>query len=231
MVVRACCTSCAAGVPRIGEHMSDFVDDVLSAMGGGPSVSGFLPSDVERMVSGLVEVGALEEVGAEAVRQAAAGAPANQLRSVLQRAAQMAQSRIGKAKPAPTFARSARETTRRAALGFQEQTSGARFFTLPAVIGASTIMIGKVSRKAHTDRLLIIPSAPGAILMSIKVGDEEQLLNPGAPVELYGEAALTDSLPDNFSPLESALDMLIQLQNTTAVAITGTIGLKAGVER
>lgn len=226
MVLRACCSSCRANVPGIGESMSDFVDDVLNAMDMGAG-----SSDLARMVSGLVEVGALEEVGAEAIIAAAQKAPQSQLRNMLQGAAKAAQKRIGGRPPAPPFARSARETFRRAAMGFQEQVTGNRFFTLPAVVGSSTIMVGKVSRKAHTDRLLIVPSAPGAILMSIKVGDEEQLLNPGAPVELYSEAALTDSLPDNFSPLESALDMLIQLQNTTAVAITGTIGLKAGVER
>ena len=88
-----------------------------------------------------------------------------------------------------------------------------------------------ISREAHADRLLIVPSAPGVVFQSIKVGDEEQLLAAGAPVELYSTAALTDAVPDNFSPLGPALDFIVTLQNTTAVAITGTIGIKAAGRR
>jgi len=93
------------------------------------------------------------------------------------------------------------------------------------------VMQGKVSRKAHINRLLIVPSAPGMVLASIKVGDVEQLLAPGAPVELYSTAALTDTLPDNFDPLSEALDVTISLTNTTLAPITGTIGVKAECER
>ena len=92
-------------------------------------------------------------------------------------------------------------------------------------------MRGKVSRAAHPDRLLIVPSAPGMVLGSIKVGDEEQLLAPGAPVELYSEAAMTDAVPDNFSPIGPALDFDVVLVNTTLAPITGTIGIKATVKR
>lgn len=162
-------------------------------------------------LAGLVEVGGLTEVGARRLRKAA--------------------KKVGKAKPSPTFARSTRSTTRRAPLGFSEDGTGALFWSLAAAIGATTIMRAKVSRKAHVDRLLIVPSAPGVVLASIKVGDVEQLLAPGCPVELYSASALTDTLPDNFDPLSEALDFTVTLQNTTAGAITGTIGTKAECER
>ena len=199
----------------------DYVDSVLEDVSGGGGEDG-----MEEAVWGLVEVGALEEVGAQRVlatqgRQARAA----QLARVLGKVP------VGSAMPSPPFARSARDTTRRAPLGFVEDGSGAFFFTLAAVVGATTTMRAKVSRTAHTDRLLIVPSSPGVVLQSCQVGDEEQLLSAGAPVELYSVAALTDSVPDNFSPLGPALDFVVVLFNTTAVAVTGTIGIKAAVDR
>jgi len=133
--------------------------------------------------------------------------------------------------PSPRFGMSERNTSRRAPLGFKEEGTGANFFSLAAAVGATSTMVAKVSRVAHADRLLIVPSAPGVIIMSVKVGDVEQLLAAGSPVELYSEAALTDSVPDNFDPLGSGLDLIVVLQNTTAGAITGTIGAKCYVER
>lgn len=124
----------------------------------------------------------------------------------------------------PRFARSDRDVLRRAAGGFAQ-------FSLAAAIGAIATNSAKVSRVAHTDRLLIIPSGPGIVIDSIKVGDDEQLLSPGVPVELYGTQALTDTLPDNFSPLGSGIDLTITLRNTTAGALTALAGFKAGVKR
>lgn len=199
--------------------MTDYVDAVLADS----DVEGY---GDEETIYGLVEVGALEEVGAQRVL-------ATQGRQ--ERAAMLAKvlgkRPVGAAMPAPPFARSARDTTRRAPLGFVEDGSGAFFFSLAAAVGATTTMRAKVSRTAHTDRLLIVPSAPGVVLQSVQVGDEEQLLSAGAPVELYSVAALTDSVPDNFSPLGPALDFVVVLFNTTAVSITGTIGIKAAVDR
>lgn len=131
----------------------------------------------------------------------------------------------------PPFGRTKREVFRRAPLGMREDSSGNAFFTLAAAIGSTTVMRGKVSRPFHGDRLLIVPSAPGVVITSIQVGDEEQLAAPNAPVELYGPQALTDQLPDNFSPVSSGVDFAVTLKNTTAAEITGTIGLKGGVER
>jgi hypothetical protein len=126
---------------------------------------------------------------------------------------------------------SSRATERRAPLGFTEDGTGRNFFTLAAAIGSITTMRAKVSRVAHVDRLVIVPSLAGAVIESIKVGDEEQTLASGVPVELYGVSALTDTVPDNFSPIGPGLDFIITLRNTTAVAITGTIGTKAAVKR
>jgi hypothetical protein len=144
----------------------------------------------------------------------------------------MNQGQMGRSGAAsPTFGRSGRETERRAPLGFTEDGTGNNFFTLAAAIGAITTMRAKVSRGSHVDRLLIVPSGNGAVIESIKVGDEEQTLASGVPVELYGQDALTDTLTDNFSPLGPGLDFIITLRNTTAVAITGTIGTKCAVLR
>jgi len=188
--------------------MTDYVDALLS--------EDEMAMEDEDLIEGLVEVGALEEVGAAKMRRA------------LKR---RRQSKVGGRLPSPPFARSARDVQRRAPSGFIEDGSGANFFSLPGVVGATTTMRSKVSRAANVDRMLIIPSAPGAVISSILVGDEEQALATGAPVELYGPAALTDTIPDDFSPIGPALDMVVVLRNTTAVAITGTMGFKAAVKR
>lgn len=180
--------------------------------------------DIEGEIEGLVEVGALTEVGAAKVRR--------RLNSIRQRTASGTPRRaIGSGLPSPPFAMSGRDTERRAPLGFSEDGTGRNFFTLAAAIGAITTMRAKVSRVSHVDRLLIVPSAAGAVIESIKVGDEEQTLASGVPVELYGTSALTDTVPDNFSPIGPGLDFIITLRNTTASAITGTIGTKAACKR
>ena len=209
---------------------NDYVDQMLRDF---DSEDGTGWTELEEQISGLERVGGLTEVGADAVRAAASASPAVRARLVqqLKNAKAKQQAKIGRGKPSPPFARSQRETERRAPLGFIEDGTGAFFFTLAAVIGATTTMRAKVSRAAHVDRLLIVPSAPGAVIQSVFVGDEEQILAAGAPVELYGPSALTDTIPDNFSPLEPALDFIVVLRNTTAGAITGTIGVKASVQR
>ena len=205
----------------------DYVDEILEEL---DEVSG--DDEADDFIDGLVEVGAIEEVGARRLRGTRGSVRAKMLRKLIRSARRSARSRqVGSGLPSPPFGQSQRSTERRAPLGFVEDTSGANFFTLAATIGAVTTMRGKVSRTAHADRLLIVPSAPGVVLQSIKVGDEEQILSSGAPVELYSTAALTDAVPDNFSPLGPALDFIIVLQNTTAGAITGTIGVKASVKR
>lgn len=195
--------------------MPDYVDELLEDIDD---------DDIEGEdddIEGLVEIGALTEVGARKLR-------ARRSRSRKTRRQRRA---VGGPLPSPPFARSGRDVQRRAPAGFIEDTSGANFFSLAAVIGATTTMRSKVSRSALVDRLLIIPSAPGAVISSILVGDEEQALATGAPVELYSPAALTDSVPDDFSPIGPALDMVVVIRNTTAIAITGTMGFKAQVKR
>lgn len=209
--------------------MTDYVDSIMDALvmasGGGGD------AEADAAISGLVQVGALEPVGAAELRRVLPSRP--DLRSKLMSMASrvFAGGGLGHALPSPPFAMSARETERRAPLGFREDGTGAFFFSLAAAIGATTTMRAKVSRVAHVNRLLIVPSAPGVVLTSVKVGDEEQLLDAGVPVELYSVAALTDTLPDNFSPLGPALDFIVTLFNTTAGAITGTIGTKAAAKR
>lgn len=201
--------------------MGDFVDELLATQGTSDTVSGMgMDEDYEldEHIGGLVEVGALTEVGAATVK------------ALVKKMADHLKSKSGQ-KPSPPFARSARDTERRAPLGMTEDGTGRSFFTLAAAIGATTTMRGKVSRVAHVNRLLIVPSAPGVVIGSIKVGDEEQCLAAGVPVEIYGTSALTDTEPDNFSPLGPALDFQVTLVNTTAGAITGTIGCKAACKR
>jgi hypothetical protein len=211
----------------------DFVSQILQSRGvsgvgasmydvSGDDVSGDDVSGEDAMIAGLVSVGALTEVGADAIRRAR-GRRRPPLRPQ--------QTPIGAGLPSPPFAQSQRATERRAPLGFTEDGTGANFFTLAAVIGSTTTLRAKVSRVAHVDRLLIVPSGAGAVIESIKVGDEEQVLASGVSVELYGVTALTDTVPDNFSPIGPGLDFIVTLKNTTAVVITGTIGTKASCKR
>lgn len=218
------------------QEEEDYIDEVMEEL---DEVSGDDDDDddgesADEFISELVEVGAIEEVGAVRLRGTRGSARAKMLRRLMRKKMKSRRRRSekrGGGLPSPPFGRSQRETERRAPLGFIESSSGAFFFTLLAAIGSTTTMTAKVSRAAHPDRLLIVPSAPGVVLQSVKVGDEEQLLSAGAPVELYSTAALTDAIPDNFSPIGPALDFIVVLLNTTIGAITGTIGIKASVKR
>ena len=232
----------------MADGAEDYVDNVLAELDDDDDVSGMMPpgdiDDGDGMeedtgyIQGMMEVGAIDEVGARRLR----GIRNKRMRRGYMRKMLKAWSRKARGAqrnqhqqmfglPSPAFGQSERSTQRRAPLGFVEDGTGAFFFSLAAGPNTTTTMKAKVARAAHSDRLLIVPSAPGVILKSVLVGDEEQLLSAGAPVELYSTAALTDSLPDNFSPLGPALDFSVTLQNTTAAAITGTIGIKASVKR
>jgi len=212
----------------------DYVDEVMEELDedevSGDDDEGDDDEDDEA-IDGLVEVGAIDEVGARRLKRTRGRRKRRRLLASMLKAYKKKRKNVGAGLPSPPFGQSQRSTERRAPLGFVEDTTGTNFFSLPGVIGATTTMRAKVSRAAHPDRLLIVPSAPGVVLQSVKVGDEEQLLASGAPVELYSAAALTDAVPDNFSPVGPALDFVVTLLNTTAVAITGTIGIKASVKR
>jgi hypothetical protein len=129
----------------------------------------------------------------------------------------------GSPPPSPPFGRSGRYVFRRAPLGFPTLTVAAN--------ASNTFVTQQVSRVYHPDRLLIIPAAPGLVIDSIRVGDEEQTVTPGAAVELYGVEALTDSKPDNFSPVQTGTTVTILIRNTTGAPIAVTMGMKGGVER
>lgn len=218
-------------MPCVGEKMAGYVDEILRQVSGaggdhmyGEDVVGDdVEGEIDDAVNGLVEVGALTQVGAARARRA--------MRKVARRSGTSAAPKVGSGLPSPPFAQSGRDTERRAPLGFTEDGTGRNYFSLAAAIGAITTMRAKVSRVSHVDRLLIVPSAAGAVIESIKVGDEEQTLASGVPVELYGTSALTDTVPDNFSPIGPGLDFIITLRNTTASAITGTIGTKCACKR
>jgi hypothetical protein len=94
------------------------------------------------------------------------------------------------APPSPPFGRSGRYVFRRAPLGFPSGTVAAN--------ASFAFVTQQVSRVYHPDRLLIIPAAPGLVIDSIRVGDEEQTVTAGAAVELYGVEALTDSEAGQF---------------------------------
>lgn len=179
--------------------------------------------ELDSAVEGLMEVGALTEVGATQVKALVKrGTPLKTaVRKVVSRGSL----------PSPNFATTAPSTMRRAPLGFVEDGTGAVGWSLAAVLGDTTVIRAQVSRPTHINRLLLVASAVGAVITSLKIGDVEQLLNGAVSVELYGTAALTDTLPDDFSPLKSGTDCIITLQNTTAGAITGTAGAKAFVQR
>lgn len=221
----------------VSEMANDYVSEILDRVAGGDFDDDVAGDDdeigldpetdayIDQQVAGLVEVGALTQVGAKRAKKVIKKA------ALAKRASPATQRRGNMSRPANAFQQSSRDTERRAPLGFTEDGTGKNFFTLAASIGSTTTMRAKVSRAAHVDRLLIVPSAPGAVVQSIQVGDEEQVLAPGVPAELYGASALTDSTSDNFSPIGPGLDLVVTLRNTTAGAITGTIGTKCQVKR
>lgn len=216
---------------------NDYVSEILDRVAGGDFDDDVAGDDdeigldpetneyINQQVAGLVAVGELTEVGAKRAKKVIKKA------ALAKRAATPANRTAPRGPMNQRFSQSSRDTERRAPLGFTEDGTGKNFFTLAASIGSTTTMRAKVSRAAHVDRLLIVPSAPGAVVQSIQVGDEEQVLAPGVPAELYGASALTDSSPDNFSPIGPGLDLVVTLRNTTAGAITGTIGTKCQVKR
>lgn len=170
---------------------------------------------VDRMldaVSGLDEIGydvetlSDAEVGAIAKRRMRAAAPL---------AASQAQP--------GSFVRSSRDILRRAPGGFPS-------FSLAAAIGATATNAITVSRPVDISRLTITPSGPGIVMDSMKVGDEEQLLTSGVPVEMYG-ATVYDVRSDNFTTLPAGIPLTIVLRNTTAGALTANIGFKGEVKR
>jgi hypothetical protein len=168
-------------------------------------------------VSGLDEVGydsfsrlSDQEVGAIVKNRARQGAAARP-------AAAVAAGQPG------SFVRGTRELNRRAPAGFPT-------FSLAAAIGATSQQSITLSRPADITRLVIVPSAAGVVMDSMKIGDEEQLLNSGVPVELFA-ANVVDPRSDNFTTLPSGIPLTILLRNTTAGAITANIGFKAEVQR
>jgi hypothetical protein len=120
------------------------------------------------------------------------------------------------------MARTKGEVRKRAAIGF-----GA--FSI-VTLGQATLT-ARVQRAFHPDRLLIVPSAVGLLFLSIRVGDEEQLLNPGVSAEAYGPSALADSRTDDFTPCAPGMDLSLLLSNPTAGTITGSATMKGLVFR
>ena len=180
-----------------------YVDDIVSsAVSGLARVSGADYADLER-------------VGAEAAEMA--------VTRVLQARGAANGNGIPAPLPSPDFYRSGRYVRRRAALGFPSST-------IPANT-ALMVATQQVSRVFHPDRLLVVPAAPGLVIDSLLVGDEEQMITAAAPVELYGTQALTDRLPDNFTPVQTGTTVRITLRNTTGADIDVTAGMKGGVER
>lgn len=135
-------------------------------------------------------------------------------------------SGVGAAAPAkqgtPRMARSSRDVAKRAPLGFGG-------FSLTA--GSTTTLTTRVQRSFAADRLLVVASATGLVITSIKVGDEEQILGGLVPQEMYGPNALADSRPDDFTPGPGGIDFSITINNPTAGTITGSAGMKGLVKR
>lgn len=122
----------------------------------------------------------------------------------------------------PLLARGTRETWRRAPLGLGN-------FSL--LTGTSVTLSGQVQRPFQANRLLVTASDLGILITSIKVGDEEQVLNGSVPAELYGPEALTDSEPDDFTPGATAISFSVTLNNTNSGTVSGAVGFKGWVQR
>ena len=181
----------------------DYTDSIVRASVQGVTAVGYGGD-------GYYDVGEMQEAAQNAVAQVA---QSQRLRRGIP----------GAAPPTVPFGRSQRELLRRAPLGFPTGSVAAN--------ASAIFTTQQVSRVYHPDRLLIVPSAPGLVIDSIRVGDEEQIVTSGTPVELYGVQALTDTLPDNFSPVQTGTSVTINLRNTTGAPISVTIGMKGGVQR
>jgi hypothetical protein len=114
------------------------------------------------------------------------------------------------------------EVARRAPMGF-----GA----ISLATTVTTTYTQRPQRSYHPDVLLIVPSATGLLITSFKVGDEEQLMGSSVPVEMYGTAALSQTLPDDFSAVASGMDLALTMNNPTAGTITGSAGVKGQILR
>lgn len=137
--------------------------------------------------------------------------------------AKMRQAQAQGPVPARQFGRSAREIARRA-------PGGVPGVTLLAALGDVKTTTVTLSRPVEISRLVLVPTAPGAVLDSLKIGDEEQLLSPGVVVELY-DKTVYDPRPDNFTVLPAGIPLSFTFRNTTAGAITVNIGFKGEVNR
>jgi hypothetical protein len=115
------------------------------------------------------------------------------------------------------------ELGKRAPLGFGNYSLAA---------AASVSLTARPQRAFQADRLLVTSSQLGVLITSIKVGDEEQILNSsGVPAELYGTSAMADSRPDDFTASPGGIDFTVTLNNTAASTSTGAVGMKGYVKR
>jgi hypothetical protein len=122
--------------------------------------------------------------------------------------------------------RQSRELVKRRPLGFPA-------YSLAAVNDTTTIT-ATAKRGIRINRLLLSSNIAGTVVMdSFKMGDIEQLLTRGVPIELYGSSALVDSVPDNFDAVAANTEVSIELRLVSLAGqtdpITGTVGAKCAV--
>lgn len=167
----------------------------------------------------LSTVSGYEDVGYDDIE----GLSDEEVGAIVKRRARKAGSPAALVPQPGSMVRSSRDVMRRAPAGFPT-------FSLAAAIGAVSVQSIKVSRPVDITRLVMVPSGPGIVIDFMKVGDEDQLLTSGVPVEMYASGVF-DARPDNFTTLPAGIDLTIQLRNTTAGALTCNVGFKGEVKR
>lgn len=124
--------------------------------------------------------------------------------------------------------RGKRDIGRIAPIGFEAQQANI------ALGGGIGTFVGRPSRSTHLRQLLVDNGAAALnelTITSIRVGDEEQLLNGEVNATLYGADALAGGMQDNFSIIEANVPCTITIRNDGAAAATPAVSGRAQANR
>lgn len=90
--------------------------------------------------------------------------------------------------------------------------------------GGTAILRGAPSLKFRVDRLMLVPDAPGALVLNIQAGNVSQTLGgQGGPVEAFGPASFGAGMTGQ--TLDPAIEVVVTLQNPTGgpIQVSGSV--------